>query len=112
MSIAIATFQDGFDPNRDRYFDRAAWTDPGPLQFGNAPSRDATARGFRNTVEDVSLFKETPFGENDSDYGSRRKAGMSRIALFSAIRTRTGAPPRSSDRRERSAISLVLSSSV
>lgn len=60
---AVASFQGGFDPNRDRYFDRAAWTDPGPLQFGNAPSRDGTARGFRNAVEDVSLFKVTTFGE-------------------------------------------------
>lgn len=60
---AVAEFQDGFDPNRDRYFDRAAWTDPGPLQFGNAPSRDGTARGFRNIVEDVSVFKETAFRE-------------------------------------------------
>ena len=54
---------DKFDPNRDRYFDRAAWTDPGPLQFGNAPSRDGTARGFKNATEDVSLFKATTFNE-------------------------------------------------
>lgn len=62
-TVAKATFQSGFDPNKDRYFDRAAWTDPGPLQFGNAPSRDATARGFRNYVEDASLFKETALNE-------------------------------------------------
>jgi len=60
---SIATFQDGFDPNRDRYFNRDAWSDPGPLKFGNAPSRDGTARGFRNYVEDVSLAKETNLSE-------------------------------------------------
>ena len=59
----VAEFSDGFDPNRDRYFDRAAWSDPGPLQFGNAPSRDGTVRGFRNMVEDVSLFKVTTINE-------------------------------------------------
>ena len=26
-----------FDPNADRYFNRNAWSDPGPLTFGNAP---------------------------------------------------------------------------
>ena len=60
---SIATFQGGFDPNRDRYFNPAAWSDPGPLQFGNAPSRDGTVRGFRNAVEDVSLYKTTTFAE-------------------------------------------------
>jgi hypothetical protein len=60
---AVATFQDKFDPNRDRYFNPDAWSDPGPLQFGNAPSRDGTARGFRNAVEDVSLAKITTFAE-------------------------------------------------
>ncbi len=54
----------GFDPNRDRYLSRAAWSDPGPLQFGNAPPRDAHVRGFPNAVEDVSLFKETRLGEH------------------------------------------------
>ncbi|MDQ6705470.1 MAG: TonB-dependent receptor [Acidobacteriota bacterium] len=52
-----------FDPNRDRYLDRSGWSDPGPLQFGNAPSRDGSVRGFRNATEDVSIFKETKFGE-------------------------------------------------
>ncbi|MCC7157401.1 MAG: TonB-dependent receptor [Bryobacterales bacterium] len=56
----------GFDPNADRYFNRAAWSDPGPLQFGNAPSRDGNARGFMNIVEDVSLSKITKFNERYS----------------------------------------------
>jgi len=61
-SSGVAAF-DKFDPNRDRYFDRAGWTDPGPLQFGNAPSRDGDVRGFMNATEDVSFFKATKFGE-------------------------------------------------
>jgi len=52
-----------FDPNRDVFFNRAAWSDPGALTFGNAPPRDAHVRGFMNAVEDVSIFKETKFGE-------------------------------------------------
>ena len=61
---ASATVDQGsFDPGRDRYVNKAAWADPGPLQFGNAPRQDAHVRGFRNAVEDVSLFKETMFGE-------------------------------------------------
>ena len=35
-----------FDPNRDRYLNKAAWSDPGPLQFGNTPREDAHIRGF------------------------------------------------------------------
>ncbi len=53
----------GFDPNKNSYFNKAAWSDPGPLQFGNAPARDGTVRGFRNYVEDVSIFKVTTFQE-------------------------------------------------
>ena len=53
-----------FDPNKDMYLDKAAYSDPGPLQFGNTPPRDAHVRGFRNAVEDVSIYKETPFGEH------------------------------------------------
>jgi hypothetical protein len=59
----VATFQDKFDPNRDSYFDKSAWSDPGPLLFGNALSRDGSVRGFRNAIEDVSLFKVTTFAE-------------------------------------------------
>jgi hypothetical protein len=55
---------DKFDPNRDRVFDRAAWQDPGPLQFGNAPRADGTVRGLATAItEDVSLFKQTKITE-------------------------------------------------
>ena len=59
----MASFDGGFDPNRDRLFNKAAWSDPGSLQFGNALSRDGDVRGFSNHVEDVSIFKVTTFAE-------------------------------------------------
>ncbi len=59
----VADAQGGFDPNRGGYFNPAAWSDPGPLKFGNALSRDGTVRGFKNATEDVSIFKVTTFGE-------------------------------------------------
>jgi hypothetical protein len=49
-----------FDPLTQSYFNKNAWTDPGPLQFGNAPRRDATVRGFPTYSEDMSLFKVVP----------------------------------------------------
>jgi len=52
-----------FDPNTDVYLSRAAYTDPGPLKFGNAPPRDPHVRGFPNAVEDISIFKVTQFHE-------------------------------------------------
>lgn len=56
---------DKFDPNKAGAgdFNRAAWTDPGPLQFGNALRRETAVRGFRNYVEDVSIFKVTQINE-------------------------------------------------
>jgi hypothetical protein len=47
----------GFDPATDRYFNRDAWTDPGPLTFGNAPKRDGTVRSFPIYSEDLNVFK-------------------------------------------------------
>lgn len=52
-----------FDPNANSYLNRAAYSDPGPLTFGNAAPRDPHVRGFPNAVEDISIFKETLFGE-------------------------------------------------
>jgi hypothetical protein len=49
-----------FDPFTNNYFNRAAWTDPGPLAFGNAPKRDPTVRGFPNYSEDINIFKVFP----------------------------------------------------
>ncbi len=53
---AITSFTN-FDPNAMSYFNKAAWSDPGPLQFGSAPVRDGTARGFPTYSEDLNLFK-------------------------------------------------------
>ncbi len=47
-----------FDPTVDSYFNRDAWTDPGPLRFGSAPKFDGTVRGFPNYSEDMNVFKE------------------------------------------------------
>jgi hypothetical protein len=46
-----------FDPLTQNYFNKNAWTDPGPLQFGNAPRRDGTVRSFPVYSEDFSVFK-------------------------------------------------------
>jgi hypothetical protein len=54
---AVAATGD-FDPTVDNYFNSAAWTDPGPLRFGSAPKFDGSVRGFRNSSEDVNVFKE------------------------------------------------------
>ena len=58
----MADFGD-FDPFEDRYYDRAGWADPGPLQFGNAPERDGEVRGFPNFSEDINIFKVFPFSD-------------------------------------------------
>jgi hypothetical protein len=55
--VEAVTASGDFDPNVDRYLDRAAWTDPGPLQFGNAERRDGTVRSFPVYTEDVNIFK-------------------------------------------------------
>jgi carboxypeptidase family protein len=39
------------------YFNREAWSDPGPLQFGNAPRNDGSVRDFPVYSEDVNIFK-------------------------------------------------------
>ena len=46
-----------FDPNAERYFNSNAWTDPGPLTFGNAPRRDGNVRGFKVFNEDINISK-------------------------------------------------------
>jgi Carboxypeptidase regulatory-like domain/TonB dependent receptor len=53
-----------FDPFTDRYYNAAGWSDPGPLQFGNAPERDGDVRGFANLSEDVNFFKVFPFTDH------------------------------------------------
>jgi len=65
-----------FDPNGTAgYFNPAAWSDPGPLQFGNAPRRDGSVRSFPTYNEDLSLFKVFPIRERlkmrfESEFGN------------------------------------------
>jgi hypothetical protein len=46
-----------FTPETDNYFNKAAWQDPGPLRFGDAPRADGTVRGFKVYNEDLTLAK-------------------------------------------------------
>jgi Carboxypeptidase regulatory-like domain len=52
-----------FNPYAQSYLIPGAWTDPGLLQFGNAPRRDGSIRGFPTYNEDVSIFKVFPVKE-------------------------------------------------
>ena len=53
-----------FDPFTDVYLDKGAWTDPGPLQFGNAPERDGDVRGLLGIYsEDINIFKVFPVAD-------------------------------------------------
>jgi len=54
---AIASHDGFFNPNTMNYFNKDAWVDPGPNQFGDAPRADGTVRGFPTYNEDASLFK-------------------------------------------------------
>ena len=59
------TSRDGnFNPYTQSYFVPGAWEDPGPLQFGDAPRRDGSIRGFPTYSEDVNIFKVFPIKEN------------------------------------------------
>jgi hypothetical protein len=46
-----------FDPNTNRYFNRDAWADPGPLTFGNSPRTQGSVRGFAVYNEDLNISK-------------------------------------------------------
>jgi hypothetical protein len=52
------------NPYSDSYLNQSGWSDPGALQFGNAPRMDASVRGFKNFNEDFSIYKDTFFGED------------------------------------------------
>ena len=54
---AIASHDGFFNPNTMNYFNKDAWVDPGPNQFGDSPRADGTVRGFPTYNEDASLFK-------------------------------------------------------
>jgi hypothetical protein len=54
----VAPRDGNFDPNNQNYFNKGAWSDPGPLQLGNAPRRDDTVRSFPVYSEDLNIFKD------------------------------------------------------
>jgi hypothetical protein len=71
VSGTTAVKRDNFNPNipTERYFNAAAWSDPGldpatanPL-LGNAPRRDGSVRAFPTYNEDVNIFKVFPIKE-------------------------------------------------
>jgi Carboxypeptidase regulatory-like domain len=71
----VSAYNSNFDPNGAGYFNAAAWTDPGPLQFGDAPRSDGSARGFHTYSEDMGLFKVFPIKERlklrfESEFGN------------------------------------------
>jgi len=50
----------GFDPAKNLYLNRAAFTDPAPFSFGNAPRTLPNVRGCTYADENVSLLKAFP----------------------------------------------------
>lgn len=53
----------GQNANTVPYLNQSGWADPGELAFGNAPREDGSVRGFKYYNEDLSLSKDTYFGE-------------------------------------------------
>jgi hypothetical protein len=49
-----------FDPATDVYLNRAAFSDPAPYSFGNAPRTLPSVRGCTYSDENVSLLKTFP----------------------------------------------------
>ena len=50
----------GFDPATSLYLNLAAFTDPAPFSFGNAPRRLPNVRGCTYSDENISLLKYFP----------------------------------------------------
>jgi hypothetical protein len=53
----------GFDPATDVFLNRAAFIDPAPFTFGNAPRLSSNARSCAASNENVSVMKWTPITE-------------------------------------------------
>jgi hypothetical protein len=53
-----------FDPQSSLYLNRAAFSAPAPLAFGNAPRELSNARGCGTLDEDISVMKYVPIREN------------------------------------------------
>jgi hypothetical protein len=72
---AVAKHSGFFNPLTMNYFDAAAWADPGPAQFGNAPRADGSVRGTPTYNEDASVFKVFQLHEQlsmrfDAEFGN------------------------------------------
>lgn len=62
VPVLTSAAKGSFDPERDRYFNAAAWKSPAPYHFGNA-ARMSGARTKPMLNEDVSLLKDTGLTE-------------------------------------------------
>ena len=51
------------DPSTQVYFNKAAFSVPAPFTFGDLGRTNTDIRGFHYYNEDVSLYKDTYFGE-------------------------------------------------
>lgn len=58
QEIRVAEGPGGFDPNREAYLNRAAFSDPAVLSFGNAPPY-LNVRQPMTVNESFGLFKDT-----------------------------------------------------
>lgn len=63
---AVAVLSGHYDPNRDSFINPAAFTDPAPSTFGNAPRISGELRGFAYLNEDISIIKTTRVNERVS----------------------------------------------
>ena len=52
-----------FDPNTDRYFNPAAWTDPVRSSSGTRPGETDRCADFPNYSEDLNIFKVFPMAD-------------------------------------------------
>ena len=53
----------GFDPNRDRWINPAAFSVPAPFTFGNTSRYISTLRGPASLSESFAILKDTPIRE-------------------------------------------------
>ena len=52
------------NPYTQTYYNSGAFSDPGTYAFGNAPRTTSSIRGFHFYNEDLSIYKDTYFGES------------------------------------------------
>jgi hypothetical protein len=52
------------NPFSQVYYNSSAFSDPGPYAFGDSPRSTSSIRGFHFYNEDVSIYKDTYFGES------------------------------------------------